>query len=73
MDKIYIKSRMADTVGLTGGLSSEITLTSDRNDELGLKGTLYAENNFKGMLDFAKGEKEIHLLMKILQKNNWKV
>ena len=57
MDKIYIKSRMADTVGLTGGLSSEITLTSDRNNELGLKGTLYAENNFKGMLDFAKGEK----------------
>ena len=57
MDKIYIKSRMADTVGLTGGLSSEITLTSDRNDELGLKGTLYAENNLKGMLDFAKGEK----------------
>ena len=57
MDKIYIKSRMADTVGLTGGLSSEITLISDRNDELGLKGTLYAENNLKGMLDFAKGEK----------------
>ena len=57
MDKIYIKSRMADTVGLTGGLSSEITLTSDRNNELGLKGTLYAENNLKGMLDFAKGEK----------------
>ena len=57
MDKIHIKSRMADTVGLTGGLSSEITLTSDRNDELGLKGTLYAENNLKGMLDFAKGEK----------------
>lgn len=57
MDKIYIRSRMADTVGLTGGLSSEITLISDRNDELGLKGTLYAENNLKGMLDFAKGEK----------------
>ena len=47
MDKIYIKSRMADTVGLTGGLSSEITLISDRNDELGLKALLQQGTDIK--------------------------
>ena len=57
MDKIYIKSRTTDKVELEGGLSNEILLTSYRNDELNLKGTLYAENNLKGMLDYAKGEK----------------
>ena len=57
MDEIYIKSRTVDKAELEGGLSNEISLTSNQNDKLNLKGTLYVENNLKGMIDFAKGDK----------------
>ena len=57
MDEIYIKSRTDDKVELEGGLSNEISLTSDQNDKMNLKGTLYVENNLKGMIDFTKGDK----------------